>query len=150
MHLTSQPHPHTSVCHVGVPLLNCCTLEAIVIYALVSYSQNPKQDKGDSFLHLLAVGMHSPCCPGIRDLLQKGCSDVRPYWIALGLCWCIEMVATTSRNALLPGYKISLCDPLSRKRYEKLSLFGEKGPFKILAEVRKMMWSYGLPQSTST
>ena len=42
------------------------------------------------------------------------------------------------KGALLPGYKATLRDPQSRKRYEeKLSLLGGKDPYEIPAEAWK-------------
>ena len=59
----------------------------------------------------------------------------RSRWITTGSHCCIEMAATTSKKALLPGYKATLCDPRSRKRYEeKLSLLGGKDPYEFPAE----------------
>lgn len=49
-----------------------------------------------------------------------------------------EMGATTSRKAILPGYKATLYDPQSRKRYEeKLSLLSEKDQCQILVQAWK-------------
>ena len=53
---------------------------------------------------------------------------------------CFEMAAATisRKGALLPGYKDTLCDPQSRKRYEdKLALLGGKDPYEIPSEAWK-------------
>ena len=61
----------------------------------------------------------------------------RPCWITTSSHCCIEMAATTSKKALLPGYKATLYDPRSRKRYEeKLLLLGGKDPYEFPAEAR--------------
>jgi hypothetical protein len=50
----------------------------------------------------------------------------------------LNVAATTSKKALLPGYKATLYNPQSRKSYEeKLSLLGRKDPYETPTEAWK-------------
>ena len=72
---------------------------------------------------------------GLQDVMLIRC---RPCWITSGAFLELEMAGTTGKKALLPGYKATLCDPQSKKRYEeKLVLLGGKDPYEIPAEAWK-------------